>query len=317
MKLAFLLFIANFFYLGQGCIPWPTRPTTMPPRPSTTTMPPGPTPTTMPPSSSPNPSPTCNCGEPHRAIRHNRIIGGQDTEVNEYPWQVKLVKDFCMSDGSCWLGGCGGSIISVNHVLTAAHCMFYRDRVTNRRVPLKNSEITVVTGMHDTTDSNKTVHNISGYENHPEYPTYGNYDITIITLSSPITFSRVASPVCLPASVTPQYTGQVATVTGWGNTVQHNYGEDKPPNYPSILQEVNVTVVSNEDCQSAYGGGQVNRYKRKHQIIVIHYLCPHLCRYSHDICAADSGKDSCQGDSGGPLFLPENGRYCAARYYCI
>lgn len=192
-----------------------------------------------------------------------------------------------MSDGSCWLGGCGGSIISVNHILTAAHCMFYRDRVTNRRVPLKNSEITVVTGMHDTTDSNKTVHNISGYENHPEYLVRGNYDITIITLSSPITFSRVASPVCLPASVSPQYTGQVATVTGWGNTVQHNYGEDKPPNYPSILQEVNVTVVSNEDCQSAYGGGQVN---------------------SHDICAADSGKDSCQGDSGGPLFLPENGR---------
>ena len=304
MKLAFLLFIANFFYLGQGCIPWPTRPTTKPPR--TTTKPPGPTPTTMPPSSSPNPSPTCNCGEPHRAIRHNRIIGGQDTEVNEYPWQVLI-------------GGCGGSIISPSHILTAAHCMFW-DRA--QTWPKEFSDITVVTGEHDTTDSNKTEHTILRYDNHPEYKTgegpklyrtrSENYDISIITLSSPLTFSPIASPMCLPSSVTPQYTGQVATVTGWGNTVQHNYGEDKPPNYPSILQEVNVTVVSNEDCQSAYGGGQVNRYKRKHQIIVIHYLCPHLCRYSHDICAADSGKDSCQGDSGGPLFLPENGRYCAA-----
>ena len=250
MKLAFLLFIATFFSLGQGCIPsWPPRPTTRPPRP--TTRPPGPT--TMPTSSSPSPSPTCNCGEPHRAIRHNRIIGGQDTEVNEYPWQVKLVSDFCMSDGSCWVGGCGGSIISTKHILTAAHCMFYFDEPTRRRVPLKNDEIKVVTGEHDTTDSNKTEHNISGYENHPEYLDRGNnYDISIITLSSPLTFSRVASPVCLPASVAPQYTGQVATLTGWGSTVQYNHGEDKPPSYATILQEVNLTVVSNEDCQRAY-----------------------------------------------------------------
>ena len=131
--------------------------------------------------------------------------------------------------------------------------MFYRDRVTNRRVPLKNSEITVVTGMHDTTDSNKTVHNISGYENHPEYPTYGNYDITIITLSSPVTFSRVASPVCLPSSVTPQYTGQVATVTGWGRIF---HGGPKA----TILQEVNVTVTSNEECHRAYDAGEFHHY---------------------------------------------------------
>ena len=205
MKLAFLLFIANFFYLGQGCIPWPTRPTTMPPRPSTTTMPPGPTPTTMPPSSSPNPSPTCNCGEPHRAIRHNRIIGGQDTEVNEYPWQVKLVKDFCMSDGSCWLGGCGGSIISVNHILTAAHCMFYP-----WGQPISSSDLTVVVGEHDTTDSERDERTISKYVNHPMYSYVSTpYDATILTLSSPLTFTNVAAPVCLPASVTPQYTGEV------------------------------------------------------------------------------------------------------------
>ena len=131
--------------------------------------------------------------------------------------------------------------------------MFYFDEPTRRRVPLKNDEIKVVTGEHDTTDSNKTEHNISGYENHPEYLDWGNnYDISIITLSSPLTFSRVASPVCLPASVAPQYTGQVATLTGWGSTVQYNDGEVKPPSYATILQEVNLTVVSNEDCQRAY-----------------------------------------------------------------
>ena len=41
----------------------------------------------------------CNCGIPNRAAvadprpgpNQNKIIGGQDTEENEYPWQVALV----------------------------------------------------------------------------------------------------------------------------------------------------------------------------------------------------------------------------------
>ena len=39
---------------------------------------------------------------------------------------------------------------------------------------------------------------------------------------------------------------QVATVTGWG-TLQSGGSQ------PSALQEVNVTVTTNEECQAAYG----------------------------------------------------------------
>ena len=45
-----------------------------------------------------------------------RIVGGQETEVNELPWQVGLVS---RNGKTPW---CGGTLISDRHVLTAAHC---------------------------------------------------------------------------------------------------------------------------------------------------------------------------------------------------
>jgi len=71
----------------------------------------------------------------------------------------------------------------------------------------------------------------------------------------------------------------LATVTGWGTLTSGG-------SQPNVLQEVDVTVLSNAVCQNSYG-----------EISDVH------------VCAADDGKDSCQGDSGGPLIAPENGRY--------
>ena len=49
-------------------------------------------------------------------LRSMRIVGGQETEVNEFPWQVGLVSRYGRTP---W---CGGTLISDRHVLTAAHC---------------------------------------------------------------------------------------------------------------------------------------------------------------------------------------------------
>ena len=55
--------------------------------------------------------------------------------------------------------------------------------------------------------------------------------------------------MCLPSlpsdSWYPDYAGQVATVTGWGNTASAGAASN-------TLQEVNVTVISNQDCSEAY-----------------------------------------------------------------
>ena len=55
------------------------------------------------------------------------------------------------------------------------------------------------------------------------------------------------------------------------------------------LREVEVDVVSNEECNEKYGGDQI-----KHDML----------------CASREGKDSCQGDSGGPLIVKGSNFTC-------
>ena len=201
-------------------------------------------PSTMPPPLPPTNS-TCNCGV---AKRMTRIINGVSTEVNEYPWMVTLH----LSSGH----HCGGSILSPWHVLTAAHC------VPDWRPA---SRYSVIVGEHDLSDSQESeteTFAVAKILNHHWYkdndPNTPRADISILTLASPITFSASAAPVCLPATESPQYTGQVATVAGWGAVDNFNTwntsgtGGPGDGDYPDILQEVQLTVVSNTECDAAY-----------------------------------------------------------------
>ena len=167
--------------------------------------------------------------------RASRIVGGQVTEVNEYPWQVGVIY-LGYSDKKPW---CGGSIISNRHIMTAAHCTAGKT----------TSNLRVLLGEHDTTDSVADIRTISAITDHPDYDRGNNfaYDFSILTLSSPIIFSRIMAPVCLPAAVSSLYTGSRATVTGWGATSSGGSSSGK-------LLEVDVTVTSNAVCGRSYGG---------------------------------------------------------------
>merc|ERR1712002_83493 len=171
---------------------------------------------------------SCLCGI-KGGIQTDRIVGGQEAEKHEYPWQVGLVN---RNGKTPW---CGGTLISDRHILTAAHC-------TAKKTP---GNTQVLLGEHRTNDDVFTRVDISKINDDPNYSfPYG--DFSILTLAKPVTFSSSVRPACLPATKDKTYAGELATVTGWGTLSSGG-------NQPTVLMEVDVTVTTNEDCNMVYG----------------------------------------------------------------
>ncbi|XP_042229941.1 trypsin-like, partial [Homarus americanus] len=201
------------------------------------------------------------CGQVNR---QTRIVGGQPTEIHEYPWQVALVS----SSGSTPF--CGASIISNQWILTAAHC-----------AAVMTTSNMVVIGEHKYTSTSETSAterlSIAQIIVHPSYNrnTYDN-DIALLKLTNPITFTsdNKIAPVCFPTSG-ELYSNVDATVTGWGTLTSGG-------SQPNTLYEVTVPTMTNDKCKTKYSSSGIT---------------------SNMICAGTDagGKDSCQGDSGGPM----------------
>lgn len=185
----------------------------------------------------------CTCGVANVPNRDNRIVGGSESRENKYPWMIRLVD--LVSNGYC-----GGSLISDQHVLTAAHCVVKGGQVR----PL--SIFAVDLGEHDYSDTGATRVTISEIIPYPKYMIeddgnnrtshVSHYDIAVVKLSSPVTFSQIIAPVCLPAHTMSNHAGKDAVVTGWG---EFGDGTGGSP----VLKEANVTILTNKDCNEAYG----------------------------------------------------------------
>ncbi|GCB82363.1 hypothetical protein scyTo_0021982 [Scyliorhinus torazame] len=152
-----------------------------------------------------------DCGR--RKFLDDRIVGGQHAILGKWPWQVSL-----RFEGSPM---CGGSIISEDWVVTAAHCFPERNRFLSLWTVFTGTIRQSSVGVHSSVD---TVVYHSGYEPFLQSNTDDNSnDIAVLHLQSALNFSDYIQPLCLPAFGQRLVDGTLCSVTGWGNT--EYYGE--------------------------------------------------------------------------------------------
>jgi trypsin len=195
-----------------------------------------------------------------------QIVGGSQAAAHAYPFMITY--GFAPQDHYC-----GGSLLSNQWVLTAAHCV-YGSRSSDWYITAGDHRISV-------SGEGEQVRRAAKVIIHPNYndTTYDN-DIALIKLSSPVTLNSVVKTIArgtLPAA------GTSLRVIGWGD--QADGAED----YADTLRQVSVPLRSEASCSEAYGDG-VN---------------------GNMFCAGlrQGGKDSCQADSGGPIFQRVNNTY--------
>ncbi|CAH1162873.1 unnamed protein product [Phaedon cochleariae] len=208
----------------------------------------------------------CDCGW----RQGTRIVGGNETLVNEYPSMAGLV-DSNVRDVIC-----GGSIISDRYVLTAAHCLL--------NVLIAN--LGVLVGDHNISAGYDTVaaalYRVERNISHPNFnPRTQINDIAILRTTTRMVFSIYVGPACLPFRYTAfDFTGQIVTALGWGQLFFSGPRSD-------TLQKVDLMVTPNDVCAA----------ENSDSIIT-----------ANQVCTFYPGKDACQSDSGGPLLWMDTGK---------
>ncbi|XP_075300237.1 transmembrane protease serine 9 isoform X4 [Opisthocomus hoazin] len=198
----------------------------------------------------------------------SRIVGGSAASRGEFPWQVSLRENnehFC-----------GAAVLTERWLVSAAHCF------TEFQDPAMWAAYTGTTSLRGS-DGGAVKMGIARIIPHPSYNTdTADYDVAVLELKRPVTFTKYIQPVCLPDAGHHFPTSKKCLISGWG----YLRGDFcKQVVKPEFLQKATVELLDQTLCSSLYSHALTDR------MMCAGYL---------------EGKiDSCQGDSGGPLVCQE------------
>ncbi|CAL8312844.1 unnamed protein product [Merluccius merluccius] len=208
-------------------------------------------------------------------VHNERVIGGNDAYPHSWKYQISLQMN--LHNDGYYYHMCGGSLIGVDYIMTAAHCILSDDAAVYR----------VVVGEHDLYTYEGTEQFV-GVERIIVHPAWNNdlgkgNDIALMKLSSPVYNNGFVEIANMPASNQRLPNNFSCHITGWGLV-------DFVGTIPDILQESPIAVVSHPICSTYEWWGSL--------------------ALETMICAGGDGVISgCQGDSGGPLSCFTDGEW--------
>ncbi|KAM8707118.1 hypothetical protein ACLKA7_011250 [Drosophila subpalustris] len=198
------------------------------------------------------------------------IVGGKPAEPKEFPYMARLGNR--NSDNKTdWF--CGGTLISNQLVLTAAHCLYSESGAVN---VVRLGELDFDSDKDDAQPEDFGVRNST---EHPDYEHGLLYnDIAIVQLDRGVRFSVYKLPACLPFEDGKRIDSFIAT--GWGHTKFAGVSSSR-------LLKVKLDGFDG-DCSTAEDIDELpNGYNTSTQLCI----------------GSSERKDTCNGDSGGPVVV--------------